>query len=205
MSVYLYDEVLVKRLREVVGDSRIHIIDPSLAITFLSQFDKDRVKFPAIVLSRKSVSLLDYRNQVVALKGQTAKIDQDNLVVKAKLIPMRIEWSLNVYTVDRYSCDEIIRELVFYFTSNPRFEVEVPYQLDIKQNFDVFLSSEIEDNSDLVEFPNRGEYFRETLSLYTENAYMFSSHRQYPVISVPDVESNNSNQFNKGDGNHASY
>lgn len=191
MSVYLYDQALTERLRKVTGDSRIHVIDPDQSVNFFAQISHDEVEYPAIVLSRKSVSLLDYRNQPVALKGQTAKIKDDNLVVKAQLIPMRIDWNLDVYTVDRYTCDEIIRELVFYFVSNPRFEVQVPYQLDIAQNFDIMISPEIVDNTDLVEFQNRGEFFRETLSLWTENAHMFSSRLQYPVYSVPDVDVKN--------------
>lgn len=199
MSAYLYDQAVVDRLRKITGDGRIHVIDPDQAVTFLAQFSKDKVKFPAIVLSRKSVSLLDYKNQVVALKGQTARVGEDNILVKAKLIPMRIEWNLDIYTVDRYSCDEIVRELIFYFTSSPRFEVEVPYQLDIKQNFDVFLSPEIADNTDLIEFPNRGEFFRETLSLWTENAHMFSSHRQYQTFTMPDVDANKNKSNLKGD------
>lgn len=188
MSVYLYDEALVERLRQVTGDNRIHVISPDQVVTFLAQFDRDQVKLPAIVISRGSVNLLDYRNQVVALKGQTARRNsEDNLVVKAQLIPMRIEWNIDVFTVDRYSCDEIVRELVFYFTTSPRFEVKIPYQLDIVQNFDVFLSPEIVDNTDLLEFQNTGERFRETLSVYTENAHMYYSHRQYPTLVRPDV------------------
>lgn len=193
MSVYLYDESLTESLKKITGDSRIHVINPDQAFDFLAQFDQDRVELPAVVLSRRNVSLLDYRNQVVALKGQTAKVKDNNLIVKAKLIPMRIEWNIDVFTVDRYSCDEIIRELVFYFTSKPRFEVKVPYQLDIVQNFDVILSPEITDNTDLVEFPSRGEFFRETLSIWTENAHMFSSQLQYPVYSTSDVDINKTN------------
>lgn len=134
------------------------------------------------------MTLNDYRNQVVALKGQTAKVRSDNLVTKARLVPMRIQWDVDVFTADRYTCDEIIRELVFFFTSKPRFEVKVPYGLNIPQNFDIFLSNEIEDNSDLVEFSNRGELFRETLTIYTENAHMYSSHNQYPTITLPEVD-----------------
>lgn len=188
MSVYLYDEALVKQMRKITGDDRIHIVDPDSAISFFAQFDKDKVEFPAIVISRGAVTLNDYRNQVVALKGQSARIDENNLVVKAKLIPIRIEWTIDVFAVDRFTCDEIIRELVFYFITYPRFEVQVPYQLDIPQNFDIFVSSNIEDNSDLVEFPNRGEYFRETITVWTDNAHFYSSHRQYPTKTTSDVD-----------------
>lgn len=187
MSVYLYDEAVVDRLRKITGDERIHVISPDQSIDFLAQFDKDKVDLPAIVVSRGPVTLLDYRNQVVALKGQTSRRGEDNLVVKAQLIPMRIEWNIDIYTVDRYTCDEIVRELVFYFTTRPRFEITVPYQLDIVQNFDVLLSPEITDNTDLLEFPSTGEKFRETLTIYTENAHMYYSHQQYPTNVRPDI------------------
>lgn len=198
MSAYLYDNAVVDCLRKVVGDERIHIISPDQAISFLAQFDGDKVKLPAIVVSRGPISLQDYRNQVVALKGQTAKQNDDNLIVKAQLIPMRMEWNLDIITVDRYTCDEIVRELVYYFTINPRFEVTVPYQLDIPQNFDVLLSPEIVDNSDLLEFPNTGEKFRTTLTIYTENAHMYYSHQQYPVLVTSETR-DATDTINKGD------
>lgn len=200
MSVYLYDEAVVNQLRKITGDDRIHVIDPSQSISFLAQFDKDKVELPAIVVSRGLVRLLDYRNQAVALKGQTARRNSDdNLYVKAQLIPMRVEWNIDIFTVDRYTCDEIVRELVFYFTTRPRFEITVPYDLDIVQNFDVLLSQDIVDNSDLVEFPNTGERFRETLTIYTENAHMYTSHKQYPTVTKSDVVDIRDSKINKGD------
>ena len=186
MSVYLYDEAVVSKLREITDDSRIHIIDPTQVVSFLAEFANDKVRLPAIMLSRGQVRLLDYRNQVVTLKGQSVRRNaEDNLYVKAQLIPMRIEWNIDVFTVDRYTCDEIVRELVFYFATHPCLEVKVPYQLDIVQNFDVFLLQDIVDNTDLIEFPNTGERFRETITIYTENAHMYSSSRQYPTLVVP--------------------
>lgn len=195
MSAYLYDQALVEQLRQVVGDERIHIISPDKAIDFLAQFSGDKTQLPAIVLSRGPISLLDYRNQVVSLKGQTAKRTDQNLITKARLLPMRMEWNIDVITVGRYECDEIVRELVFYFTTSPRFEVKVPYQLDIVQNFDVLLSSDIADNTDLLEFSNSGEKFRETLTIYTENAHMYHSCNIYPLggfnVEVEDHTSDN--------------
>lgn len=188
MSAYLYDEALVNKLREISGDERIRIVPPERAIMFLAQFDKDKDKLPAIIVSRGPITINnDLRNQVSILKGQTTRINSDNTASKVKLIPMRMEWNIDVYTVDRFSCDEIIRELVFYFTTYPRFSIKVPYDLDIYQNFDVFLNEDITDNSDLIEFPNTGEYFRETISLYTENAHMWSSGRVYLTKVTSDI------------------
>lgn len=196
MSIYLYEKSLVERLREVTEDSRIHVISPDNSISFLGRLDKDKVNFPAIVLSRGPVRLQEYRNQVVALKGQTAKIDDESYIVKAQLVPIHVEWNIDVYSVDRFTCDEIIRELIFYFITHPRFEVQVPYQLDIPQNFDIFVDDDIEDNSDLVDFDNVGECFRETITIYTENAHLFSSRRLYQTSVVSGV-----NTFSKGELN----
>lgn len=188
MSAYLYDDALVEELRKITGDNRIHIVPPEQSVSFLAQFDKDKVSLPAIILSRNLVSIKDTRNQVVALKGQTARYNaEDNTVSKARLIPLRIEWSLDVLAADRYTCDEIVRELVFYFITYPRFEVKVPYDLNIVQNFDIFVNNDIADNTDLVDFPNTGELFRETISLYTENAHFYASKRQYLTRVSPDV------------------
>lgn len=191
MSIYLYEESIVNELREITGDDRIHIITPSQSISFLAQYDKDKVTYPSIVMSRGPINLGEYKNQVQRLKGETSNIDQDNYVVKAQLIDVRISWNLDIYTVDRYTNDEICRELIFYFTTHPRFTVKIPYGLDISQNFDIFVSDDVVDNTDLTEFPNTGEFFRTTITIYTENAHLFSSHKQYQVIGRPDVDINN--------------
>ena len=188
MSVYLYEESIVDELRKITGDDRIHIISPDQSISFFAQLKDDKVKYPAVVMSRSSIRLGEYKNQVQRLKGQTAKIDDDNYIVKAQLVDMRIEWNIDIYAVDRYSCDEIFRELVFYIITHPRFSVKVPYNLDIDQNFDLFVMDDVVDNTDLNEFKNRGEYFRMTFTIYTENAHLFSSHKQYQVVGKPVVD-----------------
>lgn len=189
MSVYLYDEALVERLRKISGDDRIRVISPDNAILFLAQFDKDKDKLPAIIVSRTGVTINhELRNQVAILRGQSFRLNEDNTASKMKNLPMRIDWNIDVYAVDRFTCDEIIRELVFYLYTYPRFMVRVPYDVDIDQNFDVFLEPEIADNSDLIDFPNRGEYFRETLSIYTENAHMFASSKVYLTKAVAFTE-----------------
>lgn len=181
MSAYLYDEALIDALKEVTKDSRITIVDPSQAFSYFAQYNKDKVVLPAIILTRSAVRLLDYRNQPLALKGDMARITDDNLIVRAQMIPMRIEWNIEVFAVDRRTCDEVIRELIYFVITKPRMVVHVPYDLDIDQNFDLLLNQDIVDNSDLVEFSSRGEYFREAISVYTENAFMFSSNKAYPT------------------------
>ena len=187
MSVYLYEEALVERLRNVIHDDRVHIISPDLTSSFLAQFDKDKNHYPAITLTRNSVGIVkEMKNLPLMLKGNTSTV-RDGLIQKARLIPMRIEWSLNIYAVDRYTCDEIVRELVFYFITQPKFYVKVPYGLDIEQEFDIILDSDIADNTDLNDFDDKGELFRNTLNLWTDNAYLFSQGLNYPINVEPEI------------------
>jgi len=190
MSQYLYEKSLVERLRSVLDDDRVHIIDPDKSISFLAEISKDKTKFPAVVLSRGPTTLSDYRNQYQTLKGQIAKINDNGSIKKLKLIEVRFQWQIDVFAVDRYTCDEIVRELVFFYMTYPRYTVKVPYGLDeLPQNFDVILSQDLQDNSDLMEFENRGEYFRETLTIYTENAHLYSSRDQMTTHVESEVDS----------------
>ena len=192
MSFYLYDEAIVSCLRELTKDSRIHIIPPSQVFTYYAQFQKgaDKVDLPAVIISRLSpITVSEERNQPALLDGQLARISPEtNLITKAQFVNLKISWQIDVMTVDRASCDEIIRELIFFFLTHPRFYVKVPYGLDIEQNFDILLSPDVQDNSDLQEFLSRGEYFRETITISTENAHLFSSNKRYPTyITVEAV------------------
>lgn len=195
MSIYLYEKSLVDSLVEITGDSNIRVISPETSLSFMAELSRDKVNYPAVVLSRGPVTIDDYINQVVAQKGQSARIDENSLVVKAQLVPVRVEWNVDVFAVDRFTCDEIIRELIFYFITHPRFQVKVPYSLNIDQNFDIFVGNEISDNTDLIEFDNKGELYRETFTIYTENAHLFSSHRQYQTsFSGAEVCTNTVNE-----------
>lgn len=190
MSQYLYEKSLVERLRSVLDDDRVHIIDPDNSIRFLAEVSNDKTHFPAVVISRGPTTLSDYRSQSQILKGQSAKINDDGSVKKLKLIEVRFQWQVDVFAVDRYTCDEILRELVFFYITYPRYEVKVPYGLDdLPQNFDIIVGQDLEDNSDLMEFSNRGEYFRETLTIYTENAHLYSSRDQMTTYVKSEIDS----------------
>ena len=190
MSVYLYDEALVDGIKSVTGDNRIRIVPPENTTSFLAQIDKDNVNYPAILLRRGPIQIVEpMRNQYSMLKGETVRYNsEENTATKVKTLPIRIEWDVDVYAADRKTCDEIVRELVWFFTTYPRFSVKIPYGLDITQNFDISLDPNIEDNTDLLGFASTGELFRETLSIYTENAHYYTAQRQYLTKVKPEVE-----------------
>ena len=65
-----------------------------------------------------------------------------------------------MFTVSKAQGDELLRELIFHIMLHPTLQVDIPYKLDMQHNFNVFLESDVVDNSDTVEHVNKGVLFR---------------------------------------------
>lgn len=179
MSVKSYDDAIIDRFREVFKDDRISILPVENAIRFSAQLKKDKLTFPMISTTRLGYSIV--RNQVnfnAKMIGSFKTRDGENNNIFAQSIPIRIEYQLDVFTVDRWSCDQIVRELIFFFEQKPTLQAHFEYGLDFDHNFNLFLNEDIVDNSDTVEHENTGVMFRNTLTFYTDDARLFRSKKQ---------------------------
>lgn len=176
MSVKCYDDAIINCFREIFNDDTISILPVENAIRFSSQLRKDNLEFPMISTTRLGYSI---RNSDVNFNakrlGSFKGRDGLNNNIFAQVIPIRIEYQLDVFTVDRESCDEIIRELIFYFMQHPTLKAHFEYGLDIEHNFNLFLNDDVVDNSDTVDHYDKGVMFRNTLTFYTDDALLFAS------------------------------
>lgn len=188
MSVYFYDKALVTHFRDILDDNRIHILPVEQAIRFTAQLQRDDVKFPLISTTRLGYSIRSSDRNFAALhSGGYQRRTSEGTNMFAQIIPIRIEYQLDVFTVDQRSCDELIRELIFHISQHPTLSVEIPYCLDTEHVFNIFLDDDIVDNSDTVEHVNKGVLFRNTLTLYTDDAYLFASREQLHGKVTSDV------------------
>lgn len=188
MSVYFYDKALVEHFRTILDDDKIHILPVENAIRFVAQLHKDNIKFPLISTTRLGYSLrLSDRNFAAIHTGGFYKRNTDGTNMFEQIIPIRIEYQLDIFSVDQRTCDELIRELIFHITQNPTLTVEIPYCLDASHVFNIYLDENITDNSDTVEHINKGVLFRNTLTLYTDDAYLFASSKQLQGRVTPSV------------------
>lgn len=174
--MHLYDEAVLNKFRELFGTDNMFIIPPERAKDTIAQLEKDNVKFPLISLDRRGFSIRDSAvNWSASRMGLADSMTDEGKANIMHVIPIHINYQLDVYTVDRVSCDEILRELIFYFTLHPTLMVDIPYGLNTKHKFNLFFSSDIEDNSDTVEHINKGVLYRYTANLYTDDAYLFAN------------------------------
>ena len=182
MSVYYYDESLVEDLRRITGDGRITIHPVDNVFRDIARLNNDNIEFPMISIARNGWSLTGDKPQYMAFEGGLKEIILDrehkpDKVTKLQAIPIRISWTMDVWTRTRLENDNLLRELIFYYTTSPTLEVKIPYGLECKKEarhrFNIFFDLDIEDNSDIVSHKDRGEYFRQTIGIYCDDAYLW--------------------------------
>lgn len=179
MSVYRYDEAIINHFREILDDERIFILPVEYAIRFTAQLQKDDVRFPLISTTRLNYSIRQSDVNFTGLRrGGYQNRESNGINTFAQIIPIRIEYQMDVFTVDKRTGDELVRELIFHIMQNPTLQVDVPYDLEMIHNFNIFLESDVVDNSDTIEHLDKGVKFRNTLSFYTDDAYLFASKKQ---------------------------
>lgn len=170
----------------------MYVLPVENAIRFTAQLKRDDVTFPLISTTRLGYSVVgDNVNYNAKMTGSFVRRENDNNNTFATSIPIRIEYQMDVFTVDRESCDDIVRELIFFFLTRPTLVAHFEYGLDIKQNFTLLMNDDIVDNSDTVEHINNGVMFRNTLTFYVDDARLYMNNPQVQGKIECGVESFN--------------
>ena len=114
MSIKAYDDAIINEFRRVFNSETVYILPVENAVRFMAQLKKDNVLFPLISTMRLGFSIRgDKVNQNAKMIGSFAK-REDNNNIYAQCIPIRIEYQLDIFAVDKETCDNISRELIFY-------------------------------------------------------------------------------------------
>ena len=189
MSVKCYDDAIIARFREVFNDDTISILPVENAIRYIAQLKRDNVTFPLVSTMRTGYSIVSSNvNHPAKMIGSFTTRNGENDNIFAQSIPIRIEYQLDIYTVDRWSCDEITRELIFFFYQHPTLVAHFDYGLGIDHNFNIFLEDDVVDNSDTVDHWEKGVLFRNTLTFYTDDARLFRRKKQIQGEIVASVD-----------------
>ena len=194
MSVYAYDKAVTDFFERITGDS-IMIQPPENAIRNTAQLKGDNITFPLITLNRTSWSIRQQdKNFAMMREGHTVRFNDDHTVTQARMLPIKIEYQVDVFTVDKRMNDEITRELIWYLSLKPTLQVEVDYDVNIKHNFNLLLDPDIVDNSDVTNHVNDGVLFRSTFTMYCDDAYLWAGKDlNIPSLDVSMEVKNNPN------------
>ena len=179
MSVRLYDDALVKKIKNWVKDEKVRILAPDETLELFQKIANDKndepISLPIISLVRSREVDLDHpHKKMMTFDGMMldATIEKS---LQIDAIPMTLNYQLDIYTRYKYEADEYMRNFVFNLVNHPKVKVVLPYNdINYTHYSNIRLVPTIEDNSDV---PNRlvsDQFTRWTISFTIDDAYLFS-------------------------------
>lgn len=195
VSVSAYDLSIVTDLRARFQKTEPHqqvnqtvqITSTERAFDIVGTLNKDTVVLPFVSLERTDWQLnLDRQGYQTFVGDRVFKrLDATNrpMEVRAQVIPITINWRLSVWTKDRLTNDALVRELLWYYHLHPSLLVKVGHGLNIVHKFNIYFNSDIEDNSNIANHINNGTYYRQDLTFYSDDAYLWHANYQ-PLVEI---------------------
>lgn len=179
-SINLYDAAVAKKIQLWLGDERkVRVLKPEETTRFyqlVSEEKKDgKVELPAVMLSRdKDIELLLNIKNPKSFDGKTL-INNDDYTLKSNVIPIKIEYQLNIFTKEMNQGLNYVRELVFKLINNPTFEIEIPdRELNLRFRTNMRVLSTISDISETSERVFPGQFTVWSLRIELQDAHFFS-------------------------------
>ena len=201
-GVYAYDKSLVEDLRARFSSSpvesqvnkNVQIGPTDQMFNIIGSLEEDNIIMPFISLERLDWQLNLDRQGFQTFVGDEVytRLDSHNLPVevRAQVIPITINYRLSVWSKDRITNDALCREILFYYHLRPSLMDYVGHGINVAHKFNIYFNSGIEDNSDIASHSMRGTYFRQDMTLYTDDAYLWRANWQNRVEITPSLTFN---------------
>lgn len=195
VSVYAYDKSLIEDLRARFNSPKVNntvqITNPNNSYTILGKLNEDTISMPFITLTREGWELNNNRQSYQTFIGDkiTTRMNENNTktTTRAQVLPITIRYRISVCTRDRITNDAIIRELLFYYHLRPSLLVFVKHNINMAHKFNIFFNSNIEDNSDVANFDTKGQVYRQDITFYTDDAYLWHANEDTTVEVEPTI------------------
>ena len=178
MSIKLYDDALLNKLRKWTLDTQIYLLgvnESTRLFSTIADISSDKpIQLPIIALSRPGGFIInDKYKQVKSHDGfKVAHSKEKSALLNA--IKITIPYQIDIYAKYQEEADEYIRNIVFNIINYPNVTIDIPYHdLGIKHDSNIILSSDVEDNSDIPERLITGQFKRYTIQIVIDDAYLF--------------------------------
>ena len=180
--IYLYDDAIAKDLSECISpndaNSVIKITGAEGVTQLLAQLQEDRVKFPCVCLTRNSDISIDDRltNFTRLHRGVPVTFDTDSHnIYFEKSIPIQLSYDITVLTTNAIDMDEMIKELLFKYSSMYWLSMELPYESSRTIQFGVSMDfSKITRSSGNYEYLSAGSLYQSIIPLEVHGAVLLS-------------------------------
>ena len=180
MSGCIYDEALLAKLKSWAEKAQIQVLEideTSRLVQVIADTTNDTpIKLPLIALSRQSgYEILNVNKKPLTYDGADLSTTYDKSL-QLNAIPILINYQLDVYTRYLKEADSYMRELIFNIINHPTLKVTIPYNsADLVHNATIRLASTVEDNSNIPERLISGQFYRLSLKLNIDDAYLWDA------------------------------
>ena len=179
--IYLYDNALVEDLEKSfnpdVSHPVVRIISPDQILGLAAQIQEDQISFPIVALERPDSIEINKQltNFTWMHKGVSAVFDKkNNNFYHEKSIPINLSYVLTVLATNQADMDEIIRELIFKYTSMYFLSICIPYESKREISFGVIIDQDtgIQKKSGLSEYTESGQLYQSSILLRCEGCVL---------------------------------
>ena len=163
--IWVYDEAIKSDLensfdKDAYGNSVVSVVPPDDIISIAAQVQNDKIHFPLIALSRPDNIPIDKdrMNCTRLHKGVETVFDkQTNNIYYEKVMPIKLQYTLACMGTHTADVDELIRELIFKYTSQYFITIQIPYESKRK----IRCGLRIDPNEDIQQLSTTSNYLNE--------------------------------------------
>ena len=180
MACTYYDDLIVAKLKKWLPDkSTLRVLKPDESRRFFELTADDnadeKFKLPLIAVSRNNdIELLLNIKNLKSFDGLTLAQSSDE-TVKMNVIPIKLQYNLDIYTKTLEECSEYVRAFLFKLVNNPAIKIEIPYNNShIEHIANIRVLPTVSDTSAISERLYSGQFTRYTIQLEIQDAFLFS-------------------------------
>lgn len=191
--IYLYDNLICDDLRNSFNTDNsnpiVSVVGPESVVSIAAQLQNDKIKFPLLALYRDTNLTIDTNrmNFTRLHRGFPAVIDQEtNDIYYERVIPIKLNYSLDVVTTRIADMDELTRELLFKYSNMYFLTLQLPYEAKRHIRFGIVIDSDssIERKSSVSEYSSSGTLYQTTIPLRCEGCVEVS----YTPAKLPNFQ-----------------
>lgn len=182
MSVYLYDEALMRKLKNWTDKTQINIYGPEDSGRLFEVIGDTKhdepIKLPIISIRRSAgYTIINPNKKPTTYDGiRIESLPGDDKMLKLSMIPISITYQLDIYCRYLKEADALSRSLIFNIINHPTLEIIIPYnEINLTHNATIRVSSDVEDNSGIPERLVPGQFTRLTLNITIDDAYLWDA------------------------------
>lgn len=179
MSVRLYDEAVVTKIKGWIKDEKMRVLPPNEAnrlFQMIANMQDDKpISLPLITISRSNeIEIENTNKKPLTYDGMMLDATKDKSL-QIDAIPMVLNYQIDIFCKDEEEADEYMRNFTFALINHPKVKVFLPYnQINYEHWSYMRMLSTVEDNSDIPIRQFGDQFTRWTIRFTIDDAYLFS-------------------------------